>query len=90
MTKSHQELKIGSASPSKTIDYIGEFVFENSALDYLLHEEEDKPSRNSPVDCFRFGPGCRVGKHMQISPRPEVPSRNTNFSSRTTWAISGR
>ncbi|WP_338221311.1 RHS repeat-associated core domain-containing protein [Algoriphagus sp. oki45] len=51
-----------SGALTKTQDYVGEFVFQNGALDYLIHEEEDRASRNSPVDCFSEGPGCRVGK----------------------------
>lgn len=45
-----------------TQDYIGEFIYQNGALDYLIHEEGDLAFKNSPVDCFSEGPGCRVGK----------------------------
>ncbi|MDO6437078.1 hypothetical protein Q4534_06660 [Cyclobacterium sp. 1_MG-2023] len=29
--------------------------------DYSYDPNEDRPLRNSPVDCFREGPDCRAG-----------------------------
>jgi len=45
---------------TKVSDYVGGFVYGNNELQFLQHDEEDKPLRNSPADCFRFGPGCGV------------------------------
>ncbi|MCH7411523.1 DUF6443 domain-containing protein, partial [Belliella sp. DSM 111904] len=37
--KVRQRVYTGSTSPSSTTNYIGEFVFNGSAIDYILHEE---------------------------------------------------
>ncbi|WP_439484236.1 hypothetical protein [Cyclobacterium plantarum] len=34
---------------------------DNSEVSFRYDASEDRPFRNSPVDCFREGPGCRGG-----------------------------
>ncbi|SIS86428.1 DUF6443 domain-containing protein [Belliella pelovolcani] len=64
-TKVRQRVYTGSTSPSSTTNYLGEFVFNGTVIDYILHEE-GRVVYESNVPIYEYNIKDHLGNVRQV------------------------